>query len=181
VVILSLSRKPELLEQTARGTSFEKSSYPSMLLSGYNNGQECILSICISTTHDCKVFFRWFVPRIRFFQMQGIFHKPFHYQAHAASPLFERFQVLTAVSMKFRFVFWDVLPSKIIVDRRFRGTFCLWNDGRKLFYMAVHPRRQIWTSLLFSTMAIRTYPPILPLILTIKHKKRRGVVQPCLL
>jgi hypothetical protein len=27
--------------------------------------------------------------------------------------------------MKFRFVFWDVLPCKIIVDRRFRGTCCL--------------------------------------------------------
>jgi hypothetical protein len=26
-----------------------------------------------------------------------------------------RFQVLTAVSVKFRFVFWDVLPCKIIV------------------------------------------------------------------
>jgi hypothetical protein len=24
--------------------------------------------------------------------------------------------------MKFRIVFWDVLPCKIIVDRRFRGT-----------------------------------------------------------
>jgi len=31
-----------------------------------------------------------------------------------------RFQVLTAASMKFRIVFWDVLPCKIIVDRRFR-------------------------------------------------------------
>jgi hypothetical protein len=27
-----------------------------------------------------------------------------------------RFQVLTAPSMKFRIVFWDVLPCKIIVD-----------------------------------------------------------------
>jgi hypothetical protein len=36
-----------------------------------------------------------------------------------------RFQVLTAARMKFRFVFWDVLPCKIIVDRRFRGTCCL--------------------------------------------------------
>jgi hypothetical protein len=27
--------------------------------------------------------------------------------------------------MKFRFVFWDVLTCKIIVDRRFRGTCCL--------------------------------------------------------
>jgi hypothetical protein len=31
-----------------------------------------------------------------------------------------RFQVPTAASMKFRFVFWDVLPCKIIVDQRFR-------------------------------------------------------------
>jgi hypothetical protein len=36
-----------------------------------------------------------------------------------------RFQVLTAASMKFRIVFWDVLPCKIIVDRRFRDTCCL--------------------------------------------------------
>jgi hypothetical protein len=27
-----------------------------------------------------------------------------------------RFQVLMAASMKFRFVFWDVLPCKIIVN-----------------------------------------------------------------
>jgi hypothetical protein len=32
-----------------------------------------------------------------------------------------RFQVLMAASMMFRIVFWDVLPCKIIVDRRFRG------------------------------------------------------------
>jgi hypothetical protein len=32
-------------------------------------------------------------------------------------------------SMKFRFVFWDVLPCKIIVDRRFRGTCCLHHQG----------------------------------------------------
>jgi hypothetical protein len=44
-----------------------------------------------------------------------------------------RFQVLTAASMKFRIVFLDVLPCKIIV-------------GRQLFYTAVHPRRQFWTS-----------------------------------
>jgi hypothetical protein len=36
-----------------------------------------------------------------------------------------RFQVLTTASMKLRFVFWDVLPYKLIVDRRFRGTCCL--------------------------------------------------------
>jgi hypothetical protein len=45
---------------------------------------------------------------------------------------YARFQVLTAAKMKFRFVFWDVLPCKIIVDWRFRGTFYLhhqFDDG----------------------------------------------------
>jgi hypothetical protein len=36
-----------------------------------------------------------------------------------------RFQVLTAASMTFRVVFWDILPCKMIVDRRFRGAYCL--------------------------------------------------------
>jgi hypothetical protein len=75
-----------------------------------------------------------------------------------------RFQVLTAASMMFRIVFWDVLLCKLIVDRRFRVAYCLhhqgwliiipddggsthlWNVGRQLFYTAVHPRRQFWTS-----------------------------------
>jgi hypothetical protein len=35
------------------------------------------------------------------------------------------FQVLTAASMMFSVVFWDILPCKIIVDRRFRGAYCL--------------------------------------------------------
>jgi hypothetical protein len=34
--------------------------------------------------------------------------------------IFARFQVITVVSMKLRFVFWDVLLCKIIVDQRFR-------------------------------------------------------------
>jgi hypothetical protein len=32
---------------------------------------------------------------------------------------FVRFQVLTAAIMMFRIVFWDILPCKIIVVRRF--------------------------------------------------------------
>jgi hypothetical protein len=36
-----------------------------------------------------------------------------------------RFQVLTAASMMFRIVFWNVLPCKIIVDRRFKSAYCL--------------------------------------------------------
>jgi hypothetical protein len=39
--------------------------------------------------------------------------------------LYVRFQVLTAASTKLRFVFWDVLQCKIIVNRRFRGMCCL--------------------------------------------------------
>jgi hypothetical protein len=31
--------------------------------------------------------------------------------------------------MKFRIVFWDVLPCKIIVNRRFSGTYCLHHQG----------------------------------------------------
>jgi hypothetical protein len=34
--------------------------------------------------------------------------------------------------MKFRFVFWDVLPFKIIVDRHFKGTCCLHHRGDEL-------------------------------------------------
>jgi hypothetical protein len=62
------------------------------------------------------------------------------------------FQVLTAASTKFRSVFWDVLPCKIIIDNCTSsgpddgGSTYLWNVGRQLFYKAVHPRRQIWTS-----------------------------------
>jgi hypothetical protein len=40
-----------------------------------------------------------------------------------------RFKVLTAASTKFRIVFWDVLPCKIIADRRFRGACCLHHQG----------------------------------------------------
>jgi hypothetical protein len=36
-----------------------------------------------------------------------------------------RFQVLTAACMMFRVVFWDILPCKMIVDRRFRVAYCL--------------------------------------------------------
>jgi hypothetical protein len=40
-----------------------------------------------------------------------------------------RFQVLTAASMMFRIVFWDVLPCKIILDRYFRGAYLLHHQG----------------------------------------------------
>jgi hypothetical protein len=32
-------------------------------------------------------------------------------------------------SMMFRIVFWDILPCKMIVDRRFRGAYCLHHQG----------------------------------------------------
>jgi hypothetical protein len=40
-----------------------------------------------------------------------------------------RFQVLTAASMMFRAVFWVILSCKMIVDRRFRGAYCLHHEG----------------------------------------------------
>jgi len=43
--------------------------------------------------------------------------------------VYVRFQVLTAASMMFRVVFWDVLSCKMIVDRRFRGAYCLHYQG----------------------------------------------------
>jgi hypothetical protein len=33
--------------------------------------------------------------------------------------------------MMFRVVFWDILPCKMIVDRRFRGAYCLHHQGRR--------------------------------------------------
>jgi hypothetical protein len=36
-----------------------------------------------------------------------------------------RFKRLTDTSMMFRAVFWVILPCKMIVDRRFRGAYCL--------------------------------------------------------
>jgi len=39
------------------------------------------------------------------------------------------------MNMMFRAVFWVVLPCKMIVDRRFRGAYCLH-----------HQWRQLWTS-----------------------------------
>jgi hypothetical protein len=39
------------------------------------------------------------------------------------------FQVLTAAGIMFTVVFWDILPCKMIVDRRFRGACCLRHQG----------------------------------------------------
>jgi hypothetical protein len=46
VVMLSISGKPELLEQDACGTHVKKSPYPSMLLSSCNNGRN---AVCFGT------------------------------------------------------------------------------------------------------------------------------------
>jgi hypothetical protein len=39
----------------------------------------------------------------------------------------------------FRVVFWDVLPCKMIVDRRFRGAYCPHHQGcsTRCFYLAL--------------------------------------------
>jgi hypothetical protein len=41
------------------------------------------------------------------------------------NPIYVRFQVLTAASMKIR-TFWDIAPcGLVVVDRRFRSVYCL--------------------------------------------------------
>jgi hypothetical protein len=37
--------------------------------------------------------------------------------------------ILKSKSLMFRAVFWVVLPCKMIVDRRFRGAYCLHHQG----------------------------------------------------
>jgi hypothetical protein len=41
--------------------------------------------------------------------------------------------------MMFRVVFWVILPCKIIVDRRFRGAYCLHHQGRIKRKYIIHP------------------------------------------
>jgi hypothetical protein len=66
----------------------------------------------VSCGHAVRQSFYW-IPRTEF-------PKPFY---------LVRFQVLTAASMMFRAVLWVVLPCKMIVDRRFRGAYCLHHQG----------------------------------------------------
>jgi hypothetical protein len=69
----------------------------------------------------------WAMARLNFFHTCYMPRLPHtHWHGHV------RFQVLTAASMKFRFVFWDVLPCKMTVDRRFRGTCCLHHQGDEM-------------------------------------------------
>jgi hypothetical protein len=76
-----------------------------------------------------------------------------------------------AVSMKFRIVFWDVLPCKMIVDRRFRGTCCLHHQGWSSFYMAVHPRRQFWNACHCCVMGCGSFKTML---MTVTYAKNNG-------
>jgi hypothetical protein len=56
--------------------------------------------------------------------------------------------------LEFIIVFWDVLPCKIIVDRRFRGTCCLNHKG----WWTQHVRLKRRTKILkFILAAVRTW------------------------
>jgi hypothetical protein len=67
-----------------------------------------------------------------------------------------RFQVLTAASMKFRFVFWDVMPCKIIVYRRFRCTFCLHHQGNEWWWRQHVPLKRRTTIILHGSTSHKT-------------------------
>jgi hypothetical protein len=88
-----------------------------------------------------------------------------------------RFQVLTAASMKFRIVFWDVLPCKIIVDNYITRQYIPEdNSERYEFKLSLCPDR-LWgpPSLLYSGyrgsfpglkrspgMTLTTHPHLMP-------------------
>jgi hypothetical protein len=73
-----------------------------------------------------KLFLQIQVHQSRFSEVQ--FRKDL-FSLVVATKQTVRSQVLTAASMKFR-VFWDALPcSQIDVDRRFRGAYCLHQQG----------------------------------------------------
>jgi hypothetical protein len=56
----------------------------------------------------------------------------------------------------FRIVFWDVLPCKIIVDRRFRGTCYLHHQGFRSSTIILHGSTTQKTILNFIFAAVRT-------------------------
>jgi len=57
----------------------------------------------------------------------------------------------------FRIVFWDVLPCKIIVDRRFRGTCCLHHRSlKRRSTIILHGSTSQKTILNFILAAVRT-------------------------
>jgi hypothetical protein len=59
--------------------------------------------------------------------------------------------------MEFRIVFWDVLPCKIIVDRRFRGTCCLHHQGFRSSTIILHGSISQKTTLNIILAAVRTW------------------------
>jgi hypothetical protein len=64
----------------------------------------------------------------------SVFFKRFHGTAQSSFPTELNFSSAISITsliskLTFRFFFWDVLPCNIIVDRRFRGTFCLHHQG----------------------------------------------------
>jgi hypothetical protein len=52
----------------------------------------------------------------------------------------------------FRVVFWDTLPCKMIVDRRFRGAYCLHHQGSLILHGSVTQK----TTLNIILAAVRT-------------------------
>jgi hypothetical protein len=62
----------------------------------------------------------------------------------------------------FRIVFWDVLPYKMIVDRRFRGAYCLHHQGGWRQYAPVKRR---YTIILHGSTSQKTILNITALVL----------------
>jgi hypothetical protein len=67
---------------------------------------------------------------------------------------------MTSFPIKFRIVFWDVLPCKIIVDRRLRGTYCLHHQYIPEDNSELHSRRceNLKSHTVFLLLQIKVHP-----------------------
>jgi hypothetical protein len=76
-----------------------------------NNLIDCGLNGCVLFRGNLVVLLEQWHPHVGFISVK-----------HVCRP-FLIYRLI--VSILFRIVFWDILPCKMIVDRRFRGTYCL--------------------------------------------------------
>jgi hypothetical protein len=72
---------------------------------------------------------QWFCGILIKFQVSWTIWRLFCCYVNRSFIICVRFQVLTAASMMFRAVFWVILPCRKIIDRRFRGEYCLHHQG----------------------------------------------------
>jgi hypothetical protein len=66
-------------------------------------------------------------------------------------------RVLTAASLKIR-AFWDVGPCSILVNRHFRGAYCLHHQGGEFIALMIEAVRTYKTSVYYNETTRRNIP-----------------------